>query len=456
MSVAVIAVQASYNMEPFRQKTALSTSDSESDAGYGTPTENFFAVEKKAVISTPISVSTEESDSDGGGGADPELQDKIVKQVEWYFSDENLLKDSFLMKHINRNKQGYVSLKLVASLRKVKTLSKDWKVVLESLKHSKQLALNEDETKIRRLSPAPQVDFSHIAKTLLITDYAQTDVNAADLEQHFGRYGEVTRVRLVQPGRAVPLDVKPCKAQHASLGKELCILVEFVSEEMAKSARRKICEQRSWRDEMKVYLLAEKKSDSDSKEQEDRSPRQNSDGKKKGKGKESPATKQRSHHKDSSSLTPQYHRKDCTPSPRPSRECTPTSCTRQTYQQRKVSPPSASPSPDMHTRRSRMAGARCSPELSRRHLLRSDAWKDYSSDSGMSCGSRSASESPKITPEPTRKFFSSGSSTDSSWRSEKHSSLSNHCVIRQPLGPDGTKGFAKRPVNPISITVHSC
>lgn len=441
MSVAVIAVQPSY-MDPFLQKNALSSIDSDSDAGYGTPAENFYVVTEKE----KVSVSTEESNSDSdGGGADPDLQEKIVKQVEWYFSDENLLKDSFLMKHINRNKQGYVSLKLVASLRKVKTLSKDWKIVLESLKRSEILSLNEDETKIRRLSPAPQVDFRHIAKTLLITEYPQQDPNLADLELHFGRYGKVARIRLIHPGRAIPLDVKPCKVQHSSLGKELCILVEFGSGEVARSAHRKIREQQSWRDEMKVHLLGEKKSEVEAKDQDDKSTRSSHEGKKKGKGRESKIQESQ----PTKYTSPALHRqRDCTPSPREG-------TTRQAYLQHRISPPSASSSPDTHSKRSRKPqGAKCSPELSRKYLLRPDTWKDDSSDSGMSCGSRSSSESPKITPEPTRKFFS-GSSADLSWRSEKHSQL-NSCVIRQPLGPDGSRGFAKRKVNPISITVHSC
>ena len=186
MSVAVLPVQPNY-MESFLQRplsTALASHDSDSDAGYGTPAETFYAVEdlkKDKKLSAADLSSNDEGER--GEVVDSDLQEKVIKQVEWYFSDDNLLKDSFLMKHINRNKQGFVSLKLVASLRKVKTLSKDWKIVLESLKHSSLLALNEEETKIRRKSPAPQVDFGHIAKTLLITAYPQEQPNLADLEQ---------------------------------------------------------------------------------------------------------------------------------------------------------------------------------------------------------------------------------------------------------------------------------
>lgn len=437
MSVAVIPmIQHSY-MEPYIKNTLRcnSDSDSASDAGYGTPAESLFVTEQEQTRM----VLTEKLSNSGGDEivTDSNLQEKVMKQVEWYFSDENLLKDSFLMKHINRNKQGYVSLKLVASLRKVKALSKDWKVVLESLKHSNLLALNEEETKIRRKSPAPQVDFRHIAKTLLITGYPDQDPNLANLEQHFGRYSEVAQVRLIHPGRAIPLDVKPCKAQHPSLGKDLCILVEFGSEELAKLAYRRIREQQSWRDEMKVQLLGEKNAQ-ESKDFEDRPSRSSSDTKKKSIGRDSKTSETQSQAKQKGGL---HHSRENwlrdSPSPKSSREG---AVTRQLFQ-RKVSPPSSS-SLDTQ-RRWKSQGVKCSPEFSRKHL-RPDAWKDYSSDSGMSCGSRSSSESPKFTPEPARKFFSNSSSnTELSWRLTDRHSHANSSVIRQPLGPDGTRGFSK-------------
>lgn len=457
MSVAVIPYAEQY----FQNALMLSSSaDSDSDAGYGTPAETVVMKEKLQVAASSASSDGESSSTSSAASPPPpvvdsDLQEKIVKQVEWYFSDENLLKDSFLMKHINRNKQGYVSLKLVASLRKVKTLSKEWRVVLESTRHSALLALNEDETKIRRISPAPQVDFSHIAKTILITNYPEEDPNLADIEQSYGRYGEVVAVRIIYPGRAIPLDVKPSKSQHPSLGKELCILVEFESEAMAKSALKKICDQQSWRDEVKVCMLGEKSEPKPSKDQEDKSTRSNGEGKKKRKGTDSrnmeSLSKQRGAHnsgRDASLMAPQRFP---SPSLRGSREGTPV----RQIQQRRLSPPdSASSSPDIH-RHSK--SHKSSPEMLKKYL-RPDTRKDYSSDSGFSsCGSRSCSESPKLTPEPSRKFFSSNFAAELSWRSsDKQHSNMNSCIIRQPMGPDGTKGFAKHRISPISIAIQSC
>lgn len=442
------------------------SSESDSDAGYGTPTEQVYAVAKAASTNEAFLSATPADSSSDLDGSEPEtdLRERIIKQVEWYFSDENLLKDSFLMKHINRNQLGYVSLKLVASLRKVKTITKDWKMVQENLKHSKLLILNEEGTKVRRNSPAPRVDFSHISKTLLITDYPDEEPNLADLEQQFGCYGEVSQVRIILPGRAVPLDIKPCKLQRPSIGKDLCILVELESEDGARSAYRRIQERQSWRDGMKVQLLSVENnstginSGETTKDQEEVAPKRKSEKKRRSKGKATEQQSQtgrhqQSHGKDISLLTTSKlsSGKEYSPSPRSSRENTPT----QQLSHRRTTPPSTGSSP--HIRRGwNFQGSKCSPELSRKYL-RPDAWsnKDYSSDSGVSCGQRSPSESPRLTPEPSKRFFSSsGSPSDLCWRSSDKFSRDTG-VIRQPLGPDGSRGFRRR-VSPISIAVHSC
>lgn len=54
---------------------------------------------------------------------DEELIRKLVDQIEFYFSDENLEKDAFLLKHVRRNKLGYVSVKLLTSFKKVRLRS---------------------------------------------------------------------------------------------------------------------------------------------------------------------------------------------------------------------------------------------------------------------------------------------------------------------------------------------
>ena len=454
MSVAVLPVGCAYPERFDQSRISLLTSSSDSDDCRTAPQQ----AQAPSAVPSECGGLEQVTDSD--------LRERIIKQIEWYFSDENLLKDSFLMKHINRNQQGYVSLKLVASLRKVKTITKDWKLVQESLKHSK-LILNDEGTKVRRELPAPQVDFSHISKTLLITEYPNEEPNLADLEQQFGRYGEVSQIRMILPGRAVPLDIKPCKQQYSSLGKDLCVLVEFESEDYAKSAYQKIQKQQSWREGMKVQLLSENNSTVNNNEaMKDQEVVVKSEKKKQSKGKDSKLTEvqsqsarpEQSQYRDSFFQATSKHSsgKEYSPSPhssprsspRSSREGTPT------WQHRRTSPPSAGSSP--HLRRSwNFQGNKCNPEPSHKHL-RPDAWsnKDYSSDSGVGSKEPSPSGSSNRKSVLSKKLFSgSGSANDISWRSSDKQSRDTG-IIRHPLGPDGSRGFRQK-ASPISITIHS-
>jgi la-related protein 6 len=70
-------------------------------------------------------------------------------QVEFYFSDANITKDKFLLKHVRRNKEGFVSLKLVASFKRVKHLTRDWRQVTEAVERkAERLEVNAARTKV--------------------------------------------------------------------------------------------------------------------------------------------------------------------------------------------------------------------------------------------------------------------------------------------------------------------
>ncbi|XP_040977632.1 LOW QUALITY PROTEIN: uncharacterized protein LOC115337561, partial [Aquila chrysaetos chrysaetos] len=83
---------------------------------------------------------------------DLQLVRRVVSQVEFYLSDENLAKDAFLLKHVQENKMGFVSIKLLTSLKKVKYLTHDWGLMLYTLQFSELLEVNEEGTTVRRVS----------------------------------------------------------------------------------------------------------------------------------------------------------------------------------------------------------------------------------------------------------------------------------------------------------------
>lgn len=165
-----------------------------------------------------------------------ELADKIVQQVEFYFSDANITKDAFLLKHVKRNKEGYVSLKLISSFKRVKHLTKDWRVVAHALSRSDKLQINEVGTKLRRLDPLPQYDETTPSRTVVAVDMPIEKPTIENVAELFKSCGEIALIRILRPGNPIPADVRQFINKNPSLAGMVCALVEFVSSESARNA----------------------------------------------------------------------------------------------------------------------------------------------------------------------------------------------------------------------------
>lgn len=165
-----------------------------------------------------------------------ELADKIVQQVEFYFSDANITKDAFLLKHVKRNKEGYVSLKLISSFKRVKHLTKDWRVVAHALARSAKLEINEAGTKLRRLDPLPQYDETTPSRTVVAVHMPIDKPTIENVAELFRCCGEIALIRILRPGNPIPADVRQFINKNPSLNGMVCALVEFVSSESARKA----------------------------------------------------------------------------------------------------------------------------------------------------------------------------------------------------------------------------
>lgn len=167
---------------------------------------------------------------------DEELSARIVAQVEFYFSDANITKDAFLLKHVRRNKEGYVSLKLISSFKRVKHLTKDWRVVAEALKHSTKLEINDLGTKLRRLDPLPAYDETTPSRTVVAVRMPIDKPSVENVSRLFAGCGEIALVRVLRPGNPVPADVRQFLNKNPSLVNCVCALVEFTESEFAREA----------------------------------------------------------------------------------------------------------------------------------------------------------------------------------------------------------------------------
>lgn len=80
-------------------------------------------------------------------GPDPQLYPMIVSQIEYYFSSENLIKDTFLRQ--NMNEEGWVPVRLIASFSKVQRLTENIQTILDALQSSTVVEVKGDTVRRR-------------------------------------------------------------------------------------------------------------------------------------------------------------------------------------------------------------------------------------------------------------------------------------------------------------------
>lgn len=77
---------------------------------------------------------------------DPTLSTKILNQIDYYFSNENLVKDTFLRR--NMDSEGWVSVKLIAGFKKVMQMTDNLHLILDAVQVSNVVEQQGD--KVRR------------------------------------------------------------------------------------------------------------------------------------------------------------------------------------------------------------------------------------------------------------------------------------------------------------------
>ncbi|VDO43501.1 unnamed protein product [Haemonchus placei] len=83
---------------------------------------------------------------------DETLKDCVRKQIEYYFSADNLQKDFFLRRKMNSD--GFLPITLIASFPRVRSLTQDLTLICEGLRDSEKVELSEDANMVRpRLNP---------------------------------------------------------------------------------------------------------------------------------------------------------------------------------------------------------------------------------------------------------------------------------------------------------------
>merc|ERR1712083_957119 len=168
---------------------------------------------------------------------------------------ENITKDKFLLKHVKRNKEGFVSLKLISSFKRVKHLTKDWRQVAFAIKKcSKRLEVNDLETKVRRLEELPPYDETTPSRTVVVLNLPMDRPTIEGVAEIFAACGEIVLVRILRPGNPIPADIKLYVAKHPEMTTKVCALVEYERTEFAQKAVQELNNTEE-EDKMKVMEL---------------------------------------------------------------------------------------------------------------------------------------------------------------------------------------------------------
>ncbi|RZC06409.1 La protein 1 isoform D [Glycine soja] len=162
---------------------------------------------------------------------DEETTKKVIRQVEFYFGDSNLLTDGFMRNSITESEDGMISLALICSFNRMRKhlnlgdvkpeeVAQDTvNAVAQTLRNSATLKVSEDGKKVGRKTELPKLEEVEQVeiRTLAVSPF-EHDLKLEDVEKLFGQYAKVNSVRL---------------PHHVGDKKFFCgtALVEFSSEE---------------------------------------------------------------------------------------------------------------------------------------------------------------------------------------------------------------------------------
>ncbi|KAK7303125.1 hypothetical protein RJT34_14026 [Clitoria ternatea] len=198
----------------------------------------------------------EDQDHDHAAVSGVSLEDlklKIIKQVEYYFSDENLPTDKYLLGFVKRNREGSVPISVITSFRKMKKLTRDHSFILAALKESSLLVVSSDGKRVKRLNPLRfNESRDHKLYTVLVENLPE-DHSKENIRQIFHEAGNIKRITIHDP-RSTAESAKHNK-QEMLISSKLHALVEYETIEAAEKAVAMLNDEQDWRNGMHVKLL---------------------------------------------------------------------------------------------------------------------------------------------------------------------------------------------------------
>jgi len=214
------------------------------------------AITEKTTTKTTTKTRDVRKNADGG----PAGGRAIAKQIEFYFSDANVVTDAWLLGKIRADAGGWVDLDCVCASPRVKQKlrKRAWRdVVPESLRmfaNGEVLEVSEDGERVRRVEPVPKFDVEEIqTRTCCVENLSEWTVEA--VRRAFSEW-EIVNVKIRHPGQGRVdvesvngLDLLPVNSNRAHA------LVEFATAVAAVEAAAKLDNPSDWRNGMRVRIL---------------------------------------------------------------------------------------------------------------------------------------------------------------------------------------------------------
>ncbi|XWS60030.1 hypothetical protein CRYUN_Cryun08bG0173200 [Craigia yunnanensis] len=196
-------------------------------------------------------------------GLSEEAKLKILNQVEYYFSDLNLVTTDHLMRFINKDPEGYVPISVVASFKKIKALITTHSQLATVLRNSLKLVVSEDGKKVRRQHPLTESDMEELQSRIIVAENLPEDHCHQNLMKMFSAVGSVKTIRTCQPqpsGGGVSSASRSAKSDGMHFSNKLHAFVEYGSVELAEKAVAELNDEGNWRSGLRVRLMLRRPS----------------------------------------------------------------------------------------------------------------------------------------------------------------------------------------------------
>ncbi|KAI9202791.1 uncharacterized protein BJ171DRAFT_511924 [Polychytrium aggregatum] len=130
-----------------------------------------------------------------------QLKQKIQRQIEFYFSDRNLLSDRFMRAKIEEAEGGWVPISLIMSFKRMESLTNDEGLVAEVLATCTVLELNSDHRSVRRVAEfvAEEAMKNSVNASVFLRGLdGSLDNPMEEIENLMSQFGPIAFIRLIR------------------------------------------------------------------------------------------------------------------------------------------------------------------------------------------------------------------------------------------------------------------